>query len=181
MADAQEQCRNLATVSTVLGLWQASQDGALTEEKFISLAAQRLSIARIVITSIVEAAIARQRPLEPIVGRGADSFTDRDESSLATVIEDSDDAEMRIERFVSATLEEYTRDEIIDIAADYGATSWIWRTDGDSCDYCQAREGTEFGLDVLFKDHPNCNCYPEPVFDAGFSHLVEDERELVDA
>lgn len=147
-------------VGGVLALYERPS----TPSFFLSRAAQTLHVSRAFITSGVEVLVASLQPFTRVIGKGAEDFSERDMSSLQTVIEDADSAQVRIERFVRSTLTQYARDEYLDIAAEYGAVGWVWRADGANCDYCTDRDGQEYGLEVEFRDHPNCNCYPEATF-----------------
>lgn len=44
---------------------------------------------------------------------------------------------------------------------------YVWRSSPDSCEECQALDGTEYCFieDIPDKPHPNCNCYIETVED----------------
>lgn len=165
------------TLAAVTGAYASWQAGKITERMFMGTATQALHVARVSVSFFVNVALAAARPDVRPVGRGADDYSDRDKASLKTVTEDPAQAEARLERFVRSTLTQYGRDEYLDLASEYGATGWVWRTEMANCDYCADRDGQEFGLDVEFRDHPNCNCYPEAIFDAGFSNLAHVESE----
>lgn len=44
---------------------------------------------------------------------------------------------------------------------------YVWRSSPDSCDECQALDGTEYDFveDIPDKPHPNCNCIIEEVYE----------------
>ena len=165
-------------VAGVIGAWEAWQGGKINAKIFFGAATQTLQLARLSITHAVEIAIARQVPQVRPLGKGIGDFTPLDTTSLHTVTDDPETAESRIRRYVESTLAQHSRDEHLELAAEYGATSWVWRTDGASCDFCQDREGKIFSMWDEFRDHPGCNCYPEAQFDAGFSDLAQEDMEL---
>lgn len=172
------QARSVAPTAAILAAWGQVESDYLPRADFLTLAANLLHIARSQVSLAVGVILARMQPQHPVVGPVVKDYQERDQASLQTVTEDTDAAAERIERFVTATLEQYSRDEVLDIASDYGATGWIWRTDAEPCEYCADREGNEYGIEETFRDHPNCDCYPEPIFDGGFSDLAEaDARE----
>lgn len=175
LSQVPQQAQRFAPVAPILATWAQVNAGTNTRDGWVRSSLSSLFTARIVVQHLAHIALAAIAPQQPITGRVVDDYTARDEASLSTVTESPDDAEMRIERFVRATIEQYARDEILDISADLGATGWAWRTDFEPCDYCLEREGKEFGLDQEFVDHPNCGCYPEPIFDDGFSELAEQD------
>ena len=177
LADLPEQARNVAPTAAIVALWQ-QVEADLPRADFFDLALTLLHIARSAVAVMVSQVLADMHPEQPIQGSTAHDFSERDRASLTTCTEDPETAEDRLENFVTATLEQYSRDELLDIAADYGATGWVWRTDAEPCDYCRDREGTEYDITEPFRDHPHCDCYPEPIFDGGFSDLAEaDARE----
>lgn len=182
LATLPQQARDVAPSAAIVTLWQQVQADYLPRADFFDLAVTLLHVARSTVAVLVSQLLADARPEQPIQGSAPHDYSERDRASLETVTEDADTAEERLENFVTATLEQYSRDELLDVAADYGATGWVWRTDGEPCDYCRDREGTEYDMGTEFRDHPHCDCYPEPIFDGGFSDLAEeDAREEEEA
>lgn len=165
----------MSPVVPILASWASVSAGQSTRDQFIETACNALHVSRIVVQHIAHVTVAAVAPAQPVAGRVIDDYRDRDAASLRTVTETPEVAQARIERFVTSTLEQYGRDELIDISADFGSSGWIWRTDSDPCDYCAEREGQHYDLGDEFRDHPNCGCYPEPVFDLGYSDHAHDK------
>lgn len=164
-ATAQAQTSKLAPVATIAALWAQVEAGDLDLENFFSTACQSLHLARVIVTSVVESLIARERPDAPVIGAGADDYTERDRASLETVTSEPEQADMRLRRFVASTISQYAADELISIGAEYGSTAWRWVTVGDNCEFCDSRDGLEFELSEERRTHMTCDCEVELIFD----------------
>lgn len=160
-------------VRKIVGVWPWSE--------VVSFIVSMLAGLRQVIANRTDAKLAQQLGVDP-VGRTARDLTARDEASLTTIRDrySDDDIAERVERFVEDTLLQYEQDEMLDAAAEFGATSWQWETVGDNCDECDEKDGQEFSITENFRTHPGCNCKPVPVFAGGYSDLAEEEARADD-
>lgn len=143
------------------------QAGEVDREFFIDLLTGFLAAARTSVAVAVEKMLATVYLLEP-VGFVPRDYSERDRASLETVLGDGQAAttSVRVQTFVSATLDQATRDFQIELGKIHGATHWTWTVlnRSEACDDCLAKDGNIFPIDSYMFDHPHCECYPQMQF-----------------
>lgn len=169
LASLPSEAKTAAPTDLAARLYAAYVAGRIDRETFTLGVLAALHVARSAVAIRAEVALLEWLAAHGLtahaLGIVPPDYSERDAASLETVLDNTDTAETRLERFVSATVEQYARDAVLDAAAQREASGWIWRTSGESCDYCRPREGRRYEVTDTFRDHPGCDCYPEPIFD----------------
>lgn len=184
----------VAQAGAVVAAWQAGQlstpeAGQLVAAVVVAANATAATLADSYVSASIEQAAGVPVPAAGLPPR---DDTDRLTEAVLTILDDpkepepddepeaeeSDDEEpvdtvtMRIERLARSEPLEAAQNHAVDVmAAQPRVIGWRRVLDADPCELCQwlAANGRVFRTTTTFKQHPNCNCQPEPVLEMELS------------
>lgn len=157
----------------VLAVYEAWQEGRLTEDQFVQLAAAYVAQGNSRAVALADLAFATALTVElgavqPTVGVVASDERDRLREGLLTLVAAAAtvDITARLIRFAKAEATAAAQAAWSDAIghSDY-VEGWQRQLDADACELCQswATGDRVFPKEVQMLHHPGCQCTPKPV------------------
>lgn len=159
----------VAQVAAIYAVWEA---GRITTAELTALVAAAVNAANAAASTLADAYVAAHVEQflgipTPTVGRPPRDDTDRLVQAVRTILDD--DAEVAPSRFErlahSEPLETAQRATVEVMAAQPEVIGWRRQMDANPCELCEwwYADGRIYKTTTEFRQHPGCNCQPEPV------------------
>lgn len=180
------------TAEKVLGLFAKLQAAEITEEQFVSLAADLVAGANVrgaAVSDMVIRAYLEQATGKAIAGVASVPASDpaRLRKALGTILASRLDTEMQLRRLATSEVMQSSAEAYGESFRKYpGIHGWTRGMESDACQLCQwwSRDGQVWPQEHPMPRHKGCTCHQVPVVDKNikstmYSRKLEREQKHV--